>query len=111
MSAPKIPDRCRDDVINDILESIALEETAIAHVINAEGEKIQKVVDCNFPNPEKFCDVLAFESNVTELFQKLIDKQNILLQKMKALQYFNKDSDKPNCPKPHDKKPHNQNEY
>ena len=28
--------------ITDLLESIALEETAMSHILNAEGEKIQR---------------------------------------------------------------------
>lgn len=30
--------------ITDIIESVALQEAALAHILNAEGEKIQKVV-------------------------------------------------------------------
>lgn len=41
MSVPQIPDRDRDEVINDLFESIAIEELAIGHLINAEAEKIQ----------------------------------------------------------------------
>lgn len=30
--------------ITDLLESIALEETAMSHILNAEGEKLQKAI-------------------------------------------------------------------
>ncbi|MEG1989359.1 MAG: hypothetical protein RR035_09240 [Oscillibacter sp.] len=30
--------------INDLIESVALEETGLSHILNAEGEKIQKFV-------------------------------------------------------------------
>ncbi|WP_340024819.1 hypothetical protein MHI24_06755 [Paenibacillus sp. FSL K6-1096] len=50
MSNPNIPNisptvtLTRDDVINLLLSSIAMEELALAHIINAEGEKIQFVL-------------------------------------------------------------------
>lgn len=34
----------RSQAITDIIESVALEETALSHILNAEGEKIQKMV-------------------------------------------------------------------
>ncbi|MEG1848054.1 MAG: hypothetical protein RRX92_03015 [Lachnospiraceae bacterium] len=34
----------RTQAITDIIESVALEQTALSHILNAEGEKIQKVV-------------------------------------------------------------------
>ncbi len=44
MSAPEIPEREQEEALTDLLESIALEETALAHILNAEGEKIQAIV-------------------------------------------------------------------
>ena len=34
----------RDQAITDLIQSVALEETALSHILNAEGEKIQKMV-------------------------------------------------------------------
>ena len=46
MSMPKIEcaniDKCC--AVASLVQSIALEETAISHILNAEGEKIQKVL-------------------------------------------------------------------
>ena len=30
--------------VTDLLESIALDETALSHILNAEGEKLQRVI-------------------------------------------------------------------
>lgn len=34
----------RIQAITDIIESIALQETALSHILNAEGEKMQAVI-------------------------------------------------------------------
>ncbi|MEG1806234.1 MAG: hypothetical protein RR327_07575 [Clostridia bacterium] len=34
----------RDQAITDLIESVALEETAISHILNAEGEKLQTAI-------------------------------------------------------------------
>lgn len=54
MSMPKIEcehiDKCC--AASSLLQSIALEETAISHILNAEGEKLQKGISlsCNLKN-------------------------------------------------------------
>lgn len=48
MGMPEIPDGKNrpeiEETIIDLLESIALEEMAISHVLNAQGEKMQAVI-------------------------------------------------------------------
>ncbi len=47
MSNPNLPNitptisLSRDDVVNLLMSSIAMEELGLAHIINAEGEKIR----------------------------------------------------------------------
>ena len=43
MSAPVFPitDITIDDSISQILSSVAMEELALSHILNAEGEKLQ----------------------------------------------------------------------
>ena len=42
----------RTQAITDMIQSVALEETALSHILNAEGEKIQKMVAMEDVTPE-----------------------------------------------------------
>lgn len=35
----------RDQSVTDMIESVALEQTALSHILNAEGEKLQKIIN------------------------------------------------------------------
>ena len=34
----------RDQAITDLIQSVALQETALSHIMNAEGEKMQSII-------------------------------------------------------------------
>lgn len=34
----------RRQAVSDLIESVALEQTALAHILNAEGEKLQRIL-------------------------------------------------------------------
>ncbi len=82
MSVPVIPIKNEPQALNDLLESIALEETALAHVINAEGEKIQ-TIQCKFAegtlNAEETEDL---QDTVQEILQTAIKMQMLLQFKL-----------------------------
>ena len=80
MGVPVIPCVEQRQALTNLLESIAQEETALAHVVNAEGEKIQAMAcQMNKPCPPNNCDVLAFQKSVVSVIQTAI-KMQILLQ-------------------------------
>jgi len=86
---PKFPDRetilTRDEAINAILTSIAMEETALSHIINAEGEKIQFVLARNCTDLN---EVIAVNESVGCLIDKITDLQFLLKAKMKLAKCF-----------------------
>jgi len=90
MSMPKFPidpaSLSRDDVINQILASIAMEELALSHVINAEGEKIQYVLGAlegsTPPELATVEEVLQVNQSVEKTLEVAAKKQMILTQKM-----------------------------
>ena len=89
MSMPRFPDKetvlTRDEAVNAILTSIAMEETALSHIINAEGEKIQYVLakKCN-----TVCEVVTVNDSVTSLIEKITDLQFLLKMKMQLAKDF-----------------------
>lgn len=88
MSLPKIPDLNpeinieREDAINILIASIGLEELALAHILNAEGEKIQYVLgtlEGSDPGEVTICDVMQINESVNKTLRNVI-KTEMLLQ-------------------------------
>lgn len=46
MSMPIITpgDKTVDEVITDLIESVAMQETSLSHILNAEGEKMEAIL-------------------------------------------------------------------
>ncbi len=72
----------RERAITDIIESTALQKTALAHIINAEGEKIQAAILMQGLNPANVLEVndsvLAMLYSITRLELILEAKLNVL---------------------------------
>lgn len=67
----------------DIMESIALTEASIAHILNAEGEKLQKAIACSRNVSELLCvneSVLKTIIQTTQLEQMLYNKLESVLR-------------------------------
>lgn len=94
MSLPNIPNitptinLSRTDVVNLLLSSIALEELGLAHIINAEGEKIQAVVGTlpgvNLPQAS-LSDLLLIDESVQNTLKNTIKKEMLLEFKLEDI--------------------------
>lgn len=88
MSAPVIQTPkepvTREQAITDIIESIALEETGLAHIINAEGEKIQKGKElaCNVD------ELVILNASVKDTLTNIIKIQMLLQFKLEEIAKF-----------------------
>lgn len=91
MSLPKIPDInpdikiTREDSINILIASVGLEEIALAHILNAEGEKIQYVLgtlDGNDPGDVTVCDVLGVNKSVNKTLRNAVAIEMLLMFKL-----------------------------
>ncbi len=98
MSMPSIPEginrpnKC--ETVVDLLESIALEEMAIAHILNAEGEKIQAVVgkySCSEISHEQLLNSCLYSNNV---IVSLIMKEWLLFNKLSMVINFDDETEK-----------------
>ena len=85
MSAPKIERTKKsvdkDQAIADIIESIALEETGLAHIINAEGEKIQRALEI----ADNTDDLIDVNKSVKDTIVNIIKMQMLLQFKLEEV--------------------------
>lgn len=89
MSLPNFPSISppftREDVVNQILASIAMEELGLSHIINAEGEKLQYILG-TLPGisgpPATVEDVLAANDSVRSLLDTVAQNQLFFKTKM-----------------------------
>ncbi|MDQ0087039.1 hypothetical protein J2T12_000433 [Paenibacillus anaericanus] len=75
----------RDDAINLILASIAMEELGLSHIINAEGEKLQYVLGTLpgvTPPSATLDDILRVNSSVRDTLRTVAKKEFILVDKL-----------------------------
>lgn len=68
----------REVSVGNIIESIALEERAIAHILNAESEKLQAVI--NMPNTT-VAQLLTVNKSVKNSVDTVIRLESALLSK------------------------------
>lgn len=95
MSMPNIPEELfrpsKGEVVVDLLKSIAMEETAISHLLNAEAEKIQAFVGkhLDFPSCPSNRDIIKFNTQVFKLLDVIVMKEWLLLRKLENVMEFN----------------------
>ncbi len=91
MSMPSFPpngaDMTREEALTMIIASIAMEELALSHILNAEGEKLQYILG-TLPGA-KLCagpqDVLAVNKSVTALVEAVTQNQMLLKNKLERV--------------------------
>lgn len=81
---PNVPDLTRQTAINEIISSIASEELALSHIINAEGEKIQYAVGTlsGLSGTASVEDVLDINDSVRKTLNSALENQIMLNDKL-----------------------------
>ncbi|MCA0983769.1 hypothetical protein LCL89_06820 [Halobacillus yeomjeoni] len=92
MSFPNIPNvtpsfnLSRDDAVNLLLASIAFEELGLAHMINAEAEKIQGALGLlpgsSVPAARSFSEVLEANESANKTLKTILKTQMLLQFKL-----------------------------
>ena len=91
MSMPSFPNIDppiqREDAVNQILSSIAMEELGLSHILNAEGEKLQYILG-TIPGlsgpPATVSDVLSANESVRSMLETAAQNQLFLKSKMQG---------------------------
>ena len=91
MSMPSFPpngaDLTREEALTMIIASIAMEELALSHILNAEGEKLQYILGTLPGTKPCACpqDVLAVNKSVTSLLDVVAQNQMLLKGKLEKV--------------------------
>ena len=65
--------------MTDLFESIALQQTALAHILNAEGEKLQRIFSFSEISSET---ILQANQSVESMVNSIASLESILKQKL-----------------------------
>lgn len=86
LSMPQIPAGTHrptlEQTVIDLLESIALEEIAISHILNAQGEKAQAIIKQYECNALEYSDLLCGFRDSKEMINSVIMKEWLLYNKL-----------------------------
>lgn len=97
MSMPKIEcaniNKCC--AASSLLQSIALEETAISHILNAEGEKLQKAISLHSCSHK---DLIEINQSVESMVEKITSLEIVLKAKLDLIKPILEE-----CGEPHPK--------
>lgn len=104
MSMPNIPDYdiTREQSINILLASIGMEELSLAHLMNAEGEKIQLALGTlpGSHKPLSPCEIMEINDNARRMLRDLLKTELLLTMKLESASELCKPQI--HCPPPKD---------
>lgn len=78
----------KDQAVTDMIESIALEQGALSHILNAEGEKMQKIIGLSSA-PDDVATILSANKSVKQMVNTITRLEILLQIKLELLEdYF-----------------------
>ncbi|WP_242266528.1 MULTISPECIES: hypothetical protein [unclassified Bacillus cereus group] len=100
MSLPNLPDitpnisLTREEVINLLLSSIAMEEMGLSHILSAEGEKLQHFMK---QKKRSFCEYVAINNSVNATLKTIVKSQVLLQLKLEEVNSINSVENQEHC--------------
>ncbi|MCL2573233.1 MAG: hypothetical protein FWE34_01620 [Defluviitaleaceae bacterium] len=90
MSMPKFPDNqdmpSRKEALNAIITSIAMEEVALARILNAESEKIERAIEnVNWSNKKDREMIISINRSAAQVIERIGDLQIVLKNKLRLV--------------------------
>lgn len=89
MGYPVFPDISgpapQNEIIDRLLETIALEELALSHLINAEAEKVQAVAAAGVMGPVSAEELEEINRAVAEVLKEAANKEDRLRRKLERI--------------------------
>ncbi|MCL2619294.1 MAG: hypothetical protein FWD98_09640 [Defluviitaleaceae bacterium] len=73
----------REQAITDLIQSVALQEAALSHILNAEGEKMQKIIGMHDVSQE---ELLRLNRSVQSLVNAVTRLEMIFLAKLELFE-------------------------
>lgn len=83
MPVIKPSDITREQSIGDIIESIAMEESSIAHILNAESEKLNLIISQPNVTPQQ---LMAANKSVKNAIDSIIRMESTLQAKLSVFE-------------------------
>lgn len=101
MGMPQIPEGTNrptfDETIIDLLESIALDHMSLSHIMNAEGEKLQELINKYACEEIGYGQLECSCKNTNRLINDIIMKEWLLLNRMNTIIELNQKLRPPDC--------------
>ncbi len=92
MGSPRFPDIKRPasirEILGRLLETVALEELAIANLINAEAEKIQAVLKEGISGPVSPEELREINLSVSKVLETAVAKEDRIQRRLRMILSF-----------------------
>ncbi len=81
---PSLPSIPKANVISSLLATVAIEEAALAHLVNAEAEKVQRLA-ATMPTPSTFEQAAEMQKIVLAVMNAVALKELLLGEKIRRV--------------------------